>query len=188
MGSPVGPLFANVFMSEFERKHKQKLQELGVNHWWRYVDDIFATLVDNAEEAPILEFLNKQHPNIRFTIENEQDGKLPFLDTCVYRAFDSYRTTVYRKKTFTGVYLKWTSLTTRKYKLGLIYCLLDRAWKICPDQQEREKEINKLRSILAMNEYPERVVEEEIAKFIRNRQTTTENEHQQAAQQADQAT
>jgi hypothetical protein len=30
MGSPLGPLFANVFMSEFERKHMAKLKELGV--------------------------------------------------------------------------------------------------------------------------------------------------------------
>ena len=174
MGSPLGPLFANVFMSNFERKHKEKLHELGITHWWRYVDDVFATLKENTEPETILDYLNKQHKNIKFTVEYENDGKLPFLDTCVYRAFDSYRTTIYRKKTFTGVYLKWTSLTTKKYKIGLIYCLLNRAWKICTDEEEREREINKIRAILAKNEYPEQVVEDEIKKFIGNRQRENE--------------
>ena len=105
MGSPLGPLFANVFMSNFERKHRQTLTELGVRTWLRYVDDIFVTLSDAADANRALEFLNNQHPNIRFTIEHESEGKLPFLDTCVYRGSNSYRTTIYRKKTFTGVYL-----------------------------------------------------------------------------------
>ena len=185
MGSPLGPLFANVFMSDFERRHKNKLHELGVNQWWRYVDDVFATLSDNSDAKAILDFLNEQHHNIRFTIEHEDKGRLPFLDTCVYRAFDSYRTTVYRKKTFTGVYLKWTSLTTKKYKIGLIYCLLNRAWKICSDPDEREREIDKLRVILAKNEYPEQVVENEIQKFIKNRQPAqaTGTNDQQADEQ-----
>ena len=167
-------------MSNFERKHKTKLQELGVTRWLRYVDDIFSTLNDNADADTILQYLNSQHPNIKFTIEFEEGGKLPFLDTSVYRAVDSYRTTIYRKKTFTGVYLKWSSLTTRKYKVGLIYCLLNRAWKICADTVEREKEINNIRAILAMNEYPEKVVEREIEKFTRNHQESPETTSSQA--------
>lgn len=131
-------------MSDFERKHKDKLRELGVIHWWRYVvDDVFVTLTDTADPQAILVYLNT-HENIRFTIEHENEGKLSFLDTCVYRAFDSYCTTIYRKKTFTRVYLKWMSLICRKYKLGLIYGLLVRAWRVCTDADEREREFNKL--------------------------------------------
>ena len=75
IGSPFGPLFANVFMSNFERKHKEKLRELGVTNWWRYVDDVFATLIDTADPQTLLDFLNKQHKNIKFTVEYENDGK-----------------------------------------------------------------------------------------------------------------
>ena len=126
MGSPLGPLFANVFMSDFERKHMKALRDRGVKLWLRYVDDVFAAL-DNREEAmAILAFLNKQHPNIRFTIEHEKDNKLPFLDTCVERRRNKYSTRIYRKKTFTGVYLNWTSLTARSYKISLIRYLTER--------------------------------------------------------------
>ena len=169
MGSPLGPLFANVFMSNFEKRHRDKLKELGVNLWLRYVDDIFATLEDIDKATKVLDFLNKQHPNIKFTIEFEANNKLPFLDTTVYRGVTSFHTTIHRKKTFTGVYLNWKSLTAKRYKIGLIYCLLDRIWKICDVQSERIKEMDKLRTILAKNEYPEFVVEREINKFIKQR-------------------
>jgi hypothetical protein len=54
MGSTLGPLFANVFMSDFERKHINKLKELGVNIWCRYVDDVFATLGNEKQATAVL--------------------------------------------------------------------------------------------------------------------------------------
>ena len=65
------PLFANVFMGAFERKHMSRLNELGVKHWWRYVDDIFASVSNKEEANTILEYINQQHPNIKFTVEHE---------------------------------------------------------------------------------------------------------------------
>ena len=50
MGSPLGPLFANAFMYQFEKIHMPRLRELGIKRWHRYVDDIFATL-NNKNDA-----------------------------------------------------------------------------------------------------------------------------------------
>ena len=166
MGSPLGPLFANIFMADFEKKTMQVLNKMGLNKWLRYVDDIFATLKDKTTANAILEYLNKQHPNIRFTIEKEESKSLPFLDTRVVRNSDRYITKIYRKKTFTGVYLNWKSLTARKYKIGLINCLLNRTWRICTTQDDRDEEVARLKSILAKNEYPKKVVDDTIAKYI----------------------
>ena len=110
--------------------------------------------------------MNKQHPNLRFTTELEDNNRLPFLDTCVIRRVNKYCTTIYRKKTFTGVYLNWTSLTSRKYKIGLIRCLADRIWKICTEEKERETELVNLRTILSRNDYPTDVVEQCITRYI----------------------
>ncbi len=62
--------------------------------------------------------------------EFENNNKLPFFDVLVRKKGSSneFVSTLYRKKTFTGVYLHWNSLTSRKYKIGLIKCLLDRIW------------------------------------------------------------
>lgn len=168
MGSPLGPLFANIFMKHFEEKNMKKLEKLGLIKYFRYVDDIFATVGNRKDAESILDLLNKQHPNIKFTIEHEKDNQLPFLDTVVKRRIGQYITTVYRKKTFTGVYLNWTSLTARKYKIGLIKGLLNRICRICTTDQDRSLEIDKLKHILILNEYPkvvvDKVIEEELKK------------------------
>ncbi len=103
MGSPLGPLFANIFMSELERKHMATLKKLGIRMWKRYVDDVFAILDDKQNANKCL--VNKLHKNIQFTIEHEQENKLAFLDTYVRRNPERYYTSLYHKKTFTGVYL-----------------------------------------------------------------------------------
>jgi hypothetical protein len=169
MGSPLGPLFANVFMSNFERKYMAELRELGVRVWYRYVDDVFASLNNPEQASNILSLLNSKHPNIRFTIEHESRGKLPFLDTCVIRKVDKYTTTIYRKKTFTGVYLNWSSLTSRRYKISLIRCLAERVWRICSDEKERLVEINKLKVILERNDYPLDIIDRTLNLFIENK-------------------
>ena len=124
MGSPLGPLFANAFMVDFFQNNKTELARLGVIKWWRYVDDIFATLNNKNQAEAILAYLNAQHTNIKFTIESEFDNKHAFLDTTVVHGTEAYKTTLYRKKTFTGFNLNWLSLTTKRYKIGLIHCLM----------------------------------------------------------------
>jgi hypothetical protein len=176
MGSPLGPLFANIFMDDFEGKHITKLKELGVQTWMRYVDDVFATIKRDSNKENILKFLNEQHSNIKFTIEMEKNNSLPFLDTLVKRKEAGYTTTIYHKKTFTGVYLNWTSLTSRRYKIKLIYCLCDRIWKICKQQEDKELEFKKLRQTLIKNQYPEHIIDKEIEKFVSNRAKLTNNE------------
>jgi len=67
--------------------------------------------------------------------------------------------------TFTGVYLNWTSLTARRYKIGLIKCLAERIWRICSEEAERLRELEKLKTILKRNEYPVDVIETTISRF-----------------------
>ena len=62
------------------------MREMGLNIWSRYVNDVFATVSNKEEALLILEFLNKQHGNIKFTIEYENNKKLKFLDTFVIRS------------------------------------------------------------------------------------------------------
>ena len=52
---------------------------------------------------------------------SEQNNTLNFLDVIVKRQNDlTLTTSTYHKKTITGVYLNWKSLTSRKYKINLI--------------------------------------------------------------------
>ena len=131
MGSPLGPILANIFMCHFEEKWLTK-SRFCPSLWFRYVDDTF-TMFDSKDNAnEFLSFLNSRHDSIKFTIEFEEDNKIPFLDILLKRCPDNtFSTSVYRKKTFTGHYTKWDSFTSRKYKLNLIRTLTYRCFRIC---------------------------------------------------------
>ena len=45
-----------------------------------------------------------EHPNMNFSLEKENDGRLSFLDINIFREKGKLVTTAYRKKTFNGVY------------------------------------------------------------------------------------
>ena len=74
------------------------------------------------------EYLSSKHPNIKFSIEKEEDGCLPFLDINISREDDKFATNVYKKKTFSGVYTNFKSFISETYKIGLIKSLLFRKY------------------------------------------------------------
>jgi hypothetical protein len=81
MGSPVGPLFANIFLSFHE---KSWLADGPSNFkplfYRRYVDDCFLIFQPRDHVLPFLSYLNSKHPNIQFTHELENNSSLSFLD------------------------------------------------------------------------------------------------------------
>ena len=66
------------FIEALENKIMGKLKRLGVKVWLRNVDDTFVVLKSKVCVEKVLEFLNKQHPNIKFTVECENKNSLPF--------------------------------------------------------------------------------------------------------------
>ena len=135
MGSQFGPTMANIFMSHLEEKHMKELEELGIKNWHRFVDDIFAIVESKEEANSILIFLNTLHSNIKLTMETEEKNISNFLDVKVKKNNNStFSTSTYHKDTFTGVYLNLRSLTARKYKVSLIKLILNRIFRICPDE------------------------------------------------------
>ena len=72
MGSPLGPLLANIFLSFHEIRW---LEDCPVHfkplHYRRYVDDFFVVFRSRDHIIQFLEHLNSKHPNIKFTYEIE---------------------------------------------------------------------------------------------------------------------
>ena len=67
VGPPLGPLFANIFMTSFEEEFIPKLMDYLCN-WKRYVDDTYA-YINPKEVDLVLTKLNSYHLNIQFTLE-----------------------------------------------------------------------------------------------------------------------
>ena len=166
MGNKLGPTTSDFFMNDFENKHMEQLRYLGVKHWFRYVDDTFVIVKNINQADDILNYLNKQHNTIKFTMEKEISNKINFLDITIKRKSDlTFETSTYRKPTFTGVMLNWNSLTSIKYKTGLIRCLPDHSYKICSSEKQKEIEMAQLRLLLLKNNYPIQIIEREFKRF-----------------------
>ena len=74
--------------------------------------------------------MNNQHPNIKFTLENEPNRKLPILDVLVDRGKNKFNTSVYRKPTFSGQGLSFFSHCSVKFKINCIKALLHSPYNI----------------------------------------------------------
>ena len=99
MGSPLGPTLANLFLVYYEYKWLEKYPlQFRPKYNRRYVDDIF--LVSECRDLikKFFKYMNSRHPNIQFTCEEESNKKM------------------YRKKTFSGVYLNFNSFLPMDYK------------------------------------------------------------------------
>lgn len=154
MGSPLGPVLANIFMTDFEEKSVMTHSNRP-SVWFRYVDDTFALFDDAASASEFLQYLNTCHSNIKFTIEFEENGEIPFLDVLVKRCpHNAFSTSIYRKKTFTGLYTKWDSFTPRKYKINLIRTLTYRCFRICSTPSLLQSALKDLRNLLLQNGFP----------------------------------
>ena len=57
--------------------------------------------------------------------------KLPFLDVDVSIKDGNLETSVLRKGTHTGVFMNFAAMAPQKWKFGLIFCMLHRAYAIC---------------------------------------------------------
>ena len=77
MGSPLGPLMANVFMCHLEEKLTR--DGLMPQLYKRYVDNTLARMPSAVAAAEFLSTLNGLHPSLTFTMELPVDNKIPFI-------------------------------------------------------------------------------------------------------------
>jgi len=169
MGSPLGPTLANIFMVALEKTIFYKCPvEFRPSFYRRYMDDTFA-LFDHPQQAELfLNFLNTLHPNISFTFELEKDKCIPFLDMLITRSVDGFHSTVYRKDTFTGLGINFSSYCPLTYKINAIKTLIYRAYHLSSSYLNFNKEIVFLREFFSNNGFPLNIFENHVCKFLDN--------------------
>ena len=102
------------------------------------------------DDTALQEFHQHLNPAIQFTIEEEADGKIPFLDVLVTRDGERLRTSVYHKPTHTDRYINYSSHHQPRLLKGVIQCLRDRA-KVCDAQSKQD--VLKHLEVLTANGY-----------------------------------
>ena len=167
MGSPLGPTLANLFLCHHETTW---LEDCPVQfkpvYYRRYVDDVLVLFKSKDHVKKFLRYANSKHPNIEFSYEEEEDNKLPFLDIEISRVNGNFVTSLYRKSTFSGVYLNFNSYLPREYKEGLLYTLLYRSYRISFNYLRLDEEIEKLKLIWQKNSFPLHFIDNCVYRFL----------------------
>ena len=164
MGSPLGPLMANVFMCHLEEKLTRDgfMPQL----YKRYVDDTLARMpsADIPTEFPSI--LNGLHPSLTFTMELPVDNKIPFIGIEIVKNGTKLETQVYRKPTNTGLLLHFQSHTDKRYKDSLLKTMIHRAYALSSTTEAFNTECTKLRFIFSHLDYPMSLIDSAINNFL----------------------
>ena len=98
----VCPVLANLFMGHNEKAWIGNYTDSKILLYRRYVDDTFCVFEREQDAVSFYNYINSQHPNIRFTMDREVGNKLAFLDVLVNNNPLNLLASIFRK-TFTGL-------------------------------------------------------------------------------------
>ena len=154
-------------MGHHEKSWLENFDASEILFYRRYVDDTFCLFHSENDALLFFHYINSRHPNIRFTMEKEADHRIPFLDVLIdNNCSHAPITSVYRKKTFTGLLTNYFSFTSYSYKLGHIRTLVDRTYKINSTWAGFYKDIKYLTQILKKNLFPTHLIERVINQYV----------------------
>ena len=127
MGSPLGPVLANIFMVELKRNIIPTLSN-DISLWKRYVDGTFyfikLTSINKVFETVILQTSNSP-------LKLKQKTKISFLDVLLICNNSLRSTKVYPKNAHMDIYIIWKSLPPYNWKWGTLKTLPTTTFDIC---------------------------------------------------------
>ncbi|BHF61530.1 hypothetical protein SprV_0100450500 [Sparganum proliferum] len=161
MGSPISGFIAEAVLQRLEslvfQHHKPKF-------WARYVDDTFV-VIDRNQLLTFKERLNAVFPDIQFTMEEEENNQLAFLDVLVCRKdCGGLKTKVFRKATNTMQVLNFNSNHPISHKRSCVRTLYRRVETHCSELEDKIAELQYLRQVFKANGYPRNFVNRCIRK------------------------
>ena len=155
VGSTLGPVLANIIMTELESTTAKELVDKSlVKLYMRYVNDTLL-LVKDTNVNYIHKHLNSFDKNIKFTVDTFPDGTVHFLDIKV----DKNHTDIYYEDTHTGKYTSFHSQTPWSLKTAWIKALFHCANKICSSKKAFQQQIDHIKMLMSWNAY---------LKYVRN--------------------
>ena len=152
MGSPLSPVAACLYMEWLETHKYQGI--MGENVLWvRYVDDVLVVAPNTTDLNTKLSELNAADPTIQFTLETENSGSIPFLDTEIVRHDGQAKFKVFRKPTNREDYVHFFSGHSDRVKSGIVLGFFLRAFRICSEEY-LDDEVRHIFSSFAKLKYP----------------------------------
>ena len=117
------------------------------------MDDIIRSIKKDRIEATLAE-INSLHPALKFTMESEEDGELPFLDMKVINNNGQLSSTWYSKPTDTGLIMNYHSMAPKRYKRSVVLGFVHRIFRACSCWANFHISLERAKKVLEWNQYP----------------------------------
>lgn len=172
IGNALSSFIAELFMCHFETSLER--HPLFPRFYRRYIDDIFAILNKRMFDALKKLFEEKmdsiKQGAIRFTIERQVDGKLPFLNTMCEIVNGKIEVDVYRKPTHTMRLITSDSFHDIKHKMAAYHAMAHFMTSLALTEEKIQKETRKILGIGLVNGFNESAIMKIIEKHQAKKQ------------------
>lgn len=170
MGNPLSPIVAELVMEDLLDQAVEAVP-FDIVFLKKYVDDLFLILPADKVEM-VLNIFNQQDQHLQFTVEREEQNRLPFLDMVAVRSENqTIKTEWYMKPIASGRFLNYRSLHSFHHKMNVAFNFAKRVFTFSTNC--RLDEIRKvIKRQLLINDYPKSLISRVINKTQHTRQPT----------------
>ena len=170
MGSPLSPLLAEIFLDNLETKFHSNKASNSLLYWYRYVDDILVCFTGSDRQlGTILQLLNTLHPRIKFTVEEEVESSINFLDLTITRTLNKHRFSIYHKPSHTDITIHNTSHHPVQHKLAAYHSMIHRLTNVPLSENAFQEELNIIKQIAINNGYSPLIIEKMLTKKLQTK-------------------
>nr|VZI28728.1 unnamed protein product [Spirometra erinaceieuropaei] len=164
-GTPMGSLISGFIVEAvLQRLESLVFQHHRPNFWVRYVDDTFV-VIDRDQLLTFKEHLTTVFLGIHFTMEEEENNQLAFLDVLICRKdYDGLKTIVLRKATNTMKVLNFNRNHPISHKRSCVRTLYRRVETHCSESEDKIDKPQCLLRDFKANGYPRNFVNRCIRK------------------------
>ena len=165
MGTPMAPTIANIFMGWLEDALISKSPwPINTGLWRRFIDDIVMLWLHGEDQLQqFLEWLNLQHPTIKFTA-NHGTSNVPYLDVSLSIVDGDLLTDLHVKDTDAHMYLPFSSCHPRHCVRSIPYSQCLRIRRICSDNTVFHQRCEELKAKLVRRGYPTSLVDSAVIR------------------------
>jgi hypothetical protein len=121
------------------------------------VDDVLA-IVKKDQVNEVLTKLNQIYPTIKFTVEVEENGAIPFLDLMIRRNNDSVDFSIYRKPTDSQLLINDDSFHHPSHKHAAFHSMIHRLFKIPMNEESFNIEWEYIQETAKINGFDLKVI------------------------------
>jgi hypothetical protein len=155
MGAPTSAIFSEIYLQYIEHTSIfDILTQNNIHGYFRYVDDILLVYdIELTNIHNVLKQFNTVSTRLTFTLQEEKEKQLNFLDITIIGEQKGFTFNIYRKPTIRDHIIPNCSCHPQEHKASAIQYLTNRMESYPIESNNKQKEYQIIQHILQANKY-----------------------------------